>query len=119
LWSRAIPINNLKNLKRVQIKKQNSGNPSEANRPEVLIALKKQNSGNPSEANRPEVLFTLKKQNSGNPSKANRPEVLLTLKKQNSGNHPEFQSSIKKQTINQTVVIVVRINLNMFLEFYF
>ena len=27
-------------------------------------------------------------------------------KKQNSGNQPEFQSSIKKRTVNQTVVIV-------------
>ena len=28
----------------------------------------------------------------------------VLLKKQNSGNQPEFQSSIKKRTVNQTVV---------------
>jgi len=30
----------------------------------------------------------------------------VQIKKQNSGNQPEFQSSIKKRTVNQTVVIL-------------
>jgi hypothetical protein len=47
----------------------------------------------------------IKKQNSGYPSLfANRPEFCFERKKQNSGNQPEFQSSIKKRTVNQTVV---------------
>jgi hypothetical protein len=37
---------------------------------------------------------------------ANRPEFCFERKKQNSGNQPEFQSSIKKRTVNQTVVAV-------------
>jgi hypothetical protein len=58
----------------------------------MLKFLLKQNSGNPSEANRLQFCLPCKKQNSGNPSEANRPEFCLPCKKQNSGNQPEFQT---------------------------
>ena len=62
-----------------------------------------QKSGNSSEANRLAFCLLCKKQNSGYPSEANRLAFCSPCKKQNSGNQPEFQSSIKKRTVNQTV----------------
>jgi hypothetical protein len=74
----------LKNLKQVQIKKQNA-------RPELLGEL--------SEA-KPELLRTDRE--------------FCFLKKQNSGNQPEFQSSIKKRTVNQTVVYFKKFQVQFF-----
>jgi len=37
-----------------------------------------------------------------------------TLKIKNSGNQPEFQSSIKKRTVNQTVVCGTKVSSFMF-----
>jgi len=45
-----------------------------------------------------------KKQNSGYPSTLCELTGVLIHKKQNSGNQPEFQSSIKKRTVIETVV---------------
>lgn len=38
----------------------------------------------------------------------------LKEKIKNSGNQPEFQSSIKKRTVNQTVVCVTKVSCFMF-----
>ena len=49
-----------------------------------------------------DVLFALQKIK---PRKPERGELAgFLLKSKNSGNQPEFQSSIKKRTVNQTVV---------------
>ena len=69
----------------------------------ALFLAMTQNSGNSSGANRLAFCLPCKKQNSGYPSEANRLAFCLPCKKQNSGNQPEFQSSIKKRTVNQTV----------------
>ena len=121
-------INNLlENLKQVKIKKQNF----EPESLDELSAAKLEQK----RINR----YSVSLKNKTPDTRAKRTDrKFCFLKKQNSGNQPEFQSSIKKQTVNQTVVYFKKISnsiikvkklfilelkqlfiLNKFLIFYF
>lgn len=76
----------------------------------------KQNSGNPSGANRPAVLVD-KKTKLRKPERKRTDRQFCLIKKQNSGNQPEFQSSIKKRTVlNCCYVKYYNIRVSIFWE---